>query len=238
MITRIFFLLLLASGLCLQASTPKLVSLFNGKDLSGWDGDPKWWTVEDGVITAESTPEKPCKKTNYLVWTGGLPSDFTLVCDFKISEAGNSGIHIRSERRPDYDMYGYQADITGDGKLIGFIYHHKRGLVAERGEKVAISRTGERKADSIGDGVELLKHYKPNQWNRYRIICIGDTLTLYLNDVKMCVVEDLDPETKKALGYIGLQMHRGEPMKVQFKNIHLISLAARPETRHPTVSQK
>ena len=118
-------------------------------------------------------------------------------------------------------MYGYQADITGDGKLIGFIYHHKRGLVAERGEEVNISKEGERKAESVGDAADLLKHYKPGEWNQYKIVCKGDAITLHLNDVKMCDIVDLDPETRKVLGYIGLQMHRGKPMKVQFKNIYL-----------------
>ena len=70
------------------------VSLFNGKDLSGWEGAPGWWTVEDGALTAQSTPEKPCKECNYLVWKGGKPADFELTCDFKLSA-------VREFRRPD-----------------------------------------------------------------------------------------------------------------------------------------
>lgn len=165
-----------------------------------------------------------------------MPSDFILECDFKISEAGsNSGIHIRSERRPNHDMFGYQADITGDGKLIGFIYHHKRGLVAERGERVKISKDGKRNAESIGDAADLLKHYKPNDWNHYRIVCNGDAITLFLNGVQMCDIVDHDPKTKKQNGYIGLQMHRGKPMKVQFKNIYLTQTSDRnsPGTSTP-----
>ena len=48
-------------------------AIFNGKDLTGWDGKPGWWTVEDGALTAESTTEKPCKRANYLIWRGGQP---------------------------------------------------------------------------------------------------------------------------------------------------------------------
>ena len=106
-------------------------SLFNGKDLDGWDGKPGWWHVEGGALTVESTPEKPCKKCNYLIWKGGEPADFELTADFRLSEKSNSGIQIRSERRPDWDTFGYQADMTGNGGLVGFIYHHKRGLIVQ-----------------------------------------------------------------------------------------------------------
>jgi len=92
-------------------------SIFNGKDLAGWDSAPGWWTVEDGALTAESTAEKPCKKCNYLIWKDGQPSDFELTCDFKLSASANSGIQIRSERRPNWDTYGYQADMTGNGSI-------------------------------------------------------------------------------------------------------------------------
>ena len=117
----------------------KGVSLFNGKDLTGWEGAPGWWKVEDGALTAESTAEKPCTACNYLVWKGGQPADFELTCEFKLSASANSGVQIRSETRPNWDTYGYQADMAGDGSLVGFVYHHKRGLVAERGQEVNIT---------------------------------------------------------------------------------------------------
>ncbi len=135
----------------------KGTSLFNGKDLSGWEGAPGWWTVEDGALTAQSTPEKPCTECNYLVWKGGKPADFELTCDFKLSASANSGVQIRSETRPNWDTYGYQADMTGDGGLVGFVYHHKRGLIAARGEKVTITADGKKEVQKIGDAAELLK---------------------------------------------------------------------------------
>lgn len=118
--------------------------LFNGKDLDGWDSAPGWWHVEDGALTAESTPEKPCKKCNYLIWKGGEPADFELTADFKLSASANSGIQIRSERRPEWNTMGYQADMTGNGALVGFIYHHKGGLVVERGEKTVFASDGKK----------------------------------------------------------------------------------------------
>ncbi len=200
------------------------VSLFNGKDLSGWDGAPGWWTVEDGALTAQSTAEKPCTACNYLVWQGGKPGDFELTCDFKLSAAANSGIQIRSETRPNWDTYGYQADMTGDGSLVGFVYHHKRGLIGARGENVTITADGKKEARKIGDAAGLLKSFKPGDWNQYSIICIGSDISLSINGVLMCQISDKDASTSGKNGIIALQMHPGPPMKVQFKNILLKEL--------------
>jgi hypothetical protein len=220
----------LTAGPSHASDPPKPIALFNGRDLTGWEGAPGWWLVEDGALTAESTADKPCKKANYLVWTEGQPGDFQLDADFKLSGKGNSGIHIRSERRPDFDMFGYQADITGDGKLIGFIYHHRRGLVAERGEKVTLATDGQRQATRVADAAELLKHYKAGDWNHYRILCRGPEITVWLNGVKMCDITDQDPATAAKRGFIGLQMHPGPPMKVQFRNLHLTPLESPNES--------
>jgi hypothetical protein len=200
------------------------VSLFNGKDLSGWEGAPGWWTVEDGALTAQSTPEKPCKACNYLVWKGGQPGDFELTCDFKLSADANSGVQLRSETRPNWDTYGYQADMTGDGSLVGFVYHHKRGLIAARGEKVTITADGKKEVQKIDDPAALLKNYKKERWNQYRIICKGPDITLYVNGVLMCQITDHDASTAGKPGIIALQMHPGPPMKVQFKNLYLKEL--------------
>lgn len=202
----------------------KGVSLFNGKDLAGWEGAPGWWTVEDGALTSESTATKPCNECNYLVWKGGQPSDFELTCDFKLSAAANSGIQLRSETRPNWDTYGYQADMTGDGGLAGYVYHHKRGLIAARGEQVTITADGAKEAWKLGDPGDLLKAFKKEEWNQYRIVCRGPEITLWLNGVLMCRITDNDPSTAAKGGIIALQMHPGPPMKVQFKNLVLKEL--------------
>jgi hypothetical protein len=202
-----------------NARPPQEQVIFNGKDLSGWNGDFNWWTVEDGALTAESKADKLCEKSNYLVWTGGQPADFQFDCDFKLSQDGNSGIQIRSETRPDFDTYGYQADMTGNGDLIGYVYHHKHKLVAERGEKVILSAQGTRTATRFAEKETLLEHYKEEEWNHYRIVCKGQKITLSLNGVVMCEITDLSQSGTANQGIIALQMHRGPPMKVQFKNI-------------------
>ncbi|HOW73841.1 MAG TPA: DUF1080 domain-containing protein [Phycisphaerae bacterium] len=201
-----------------------MIRIFNGKDLAGWEGAPGWWKVEDGALTSQSTPDKPCTDCNYLIWKGGQLSDFELTCDFKLGASANSGVQIRSETRPNWDTYGYQADMTGDGGLVGYVYHHKRGLIAERGERVTITADGKKEVRKIGDAAELLKKFKKEDWNQYRIICRGSEITLYVNGVLMCQITDNDASTTVKSGIIALQMHPGPPMKVQFKDIALKEL--------------
>jgi HEAT repeat protein len=211
----------LALAFCGGMAVAQEESLFNGKDLTGWDAAPGWWTVEDGALTAQSTPDKPCKKCNYLIWKGGQPENFELTADFRLSEKANSGIQLRSVALPEWDTCGYQADVTGDGKLAGFVYHHKRGLIAGRGERVTVALDGKKTVEKLGDPAELLKSYKPGEWNTYRIICKGPEITLYVNGVMMCQFTDNDAKQAATKGVIALQMHPGPPMKVQFKNLKL-----------------
>ena len=198
--------------------------MFNGKDLSGWSGKPGWWNVEEGALTSESTTEKPCKECNYLLWDGGQPADFELRADFRLSGSANSGIQIRSETRPNWDTYGYQADMTGDGELVGFVYHHARGLIAGRGEQATFDAEGKKVVERIGDPAELVKRFKQGDWNSYRIICRGPEITLYINGVLMCHITDHHATQAATRGIIALQMHPGPPMKVQFKNLRIKEL--------------
>lgn len=195
--------------------------IFNGKDLSGWNGKPGWWKVEDGALTAESTAEKPCKQCNYLIWRGDQPADFELLADFKLSSHANSGIQLRSKELLNWDSYGYQADMTGDGSLVGFVYHHQYGLIAGRGDMSNIAADGTKTVAPLGDPAELLKHFKPGDWNTYRVVCSGPAITLYVNGALMCQITDQRVSRSDSCGVIALQMHPGPPMKIQFKNIRL-----------------
>src|SRR5262245_35659542 len=85
-------------------------SLFNGKDLAGWDGDPKFWSVKEGAITGMTTPENPAKGNTFLIWRGGTLKDFELRLQFRI-QGGNSGVQYRSKDLGKWVVSGYQADI-------------------------------------------------------------------------------------------------------------------------------
>ena len=195
-------------------------SMFNGRDLTGWEGKPGWWYVEDGCLTSQSTPDKPCTQCNYLMWRGGKPGDFELRLSYRLI-GGNSGIQFRSRELPDWDTSGYQADIEDGDQWTGCLFEHTRGGVSMRGQKVAIDAAGNKQVTSIGDPPELLKRVRKNDWNTYRIVARGNHLTLAINDVVMC--EAIDNQTGLAAkdGVIALQMHPGPPMKIQFRNLRI-----------------
>ena len=196
------------------------ISLFNGKDLTGWEGKPGWWQVEDGAITAVSTPEKPCPQAHYLMWRGGRPGDFELRLEYRLI-GGNSGIQFRSRELPDWDTSGYQADMEAGDQWTGCLFEHTRGGVAMRGEKVLIAADGKRQVNPLGDPKALLQHVKKEDWNSYRIVARGSDLTLAINGVVMCQATDNQTGMAKREGVIALQMHPGPPMKVQFRNLRI-----------------
>ncbi len=234
----ILSMLILASFLCLcltsisvaadtkKADTKKadseegFVSMFNGKDLTGWQGKPGGWWVEDGCLTSESTKEKPCIKHHYLMWRGGKPADFELRLTYRIV-GGNSGIQLRSRELPNWDTSGYQADMEDGQQWSGCLFEHTRGGVAMRGEDVVYDPDGTKHIEKLGDPAKLLKKVKNRDWNDYRIIAKGSKITLMLNGVVMAKVDDRDKKNAAKAGVIALQMHPGPPMKVQFKNLRI-----------------
>ena len=116
--TLALYLSLFFSG---QVPADEFRSIFDGKSLAGWHaGDMSYWSVQDGAITAESTPEHPCTLNRFLIWQGGEPGDFELRLKFRLANnRGNSGIQFRSVLLPNGDTVGYQADIFQGGELAG-----------------------------------------------------------------------------------------------------------------------
>ena len=196
------------------------VSMFNGRDLSGWEGKEGGWWVEDGAITSQSTKEKPCVKHHYLMWRGGQPADFELRLSYRVV-GGNSGIQFRSEELPNWDTNGYQADLEAGQQWTGALFQHRRGGVAMRGEKAVIDEDGTKKVERLGDTAELQKHVKANDWNEYHIIARGPEIILKINGVVMSHAIDHDRKQACHQGVIAVQMHPGPPMKVQFKNLRI-----------------
>jgi len=194
--------------------------MFNGKDLTGWEGKPGWWRVENGAITSESTREKPCPSAHYLMWRGGKPADFDLRLEFRLI-GGNSGIQFRSKELPDWDTSGYQADIEAGDQWTGCLFEHTRGGISMRGQKVVIVKDGSKQVTSLGDPAELLRKVKQGEWNSYRIVARGAELTLEVNGVLMCQAIDHQEGLAAKEGVIALQMHPGPPMKVQFRNLRI-----------------
>lgn len=199
---------------------PGFVSMFNRIDLTGWEGKPGWWYVEQGAITSQSTAEKPCLKANYLMWRGGRPANFELRLRYRLV-GGNSGIQFRSQERPDWDTYGYQADIDADGQWTGALFEHARGGIAMRGQSVIVDAAGQKTVSQFADPSALLKQIRNEDWNDYCVVARGAEMTLSINGVVMS--RTIDREQGKAArdGLVALQMHPGPPMKIQFKDLRI-----------------
>ena len=204
-------------------------SIFDGKTLDGWDGNPVHWSVKDGAIVGENTKENPTKGNTFLIWKGGVLKDFDLTLDYKI-DGGNSGIQYRSFVKPGkhdgWRIGGYQADLEAGDKYSGICYGEAfRGILSMRGEKTTLTLNDkgklQKKIEKFGDTNELGKAVKKGEWNTYRITAKGFQFTHYINGVKMSEVIDNDEKTRRADGLLAFQVHQGPPMKVYFKNIVL-----------------
>jgi hypothetical protein len=209
--------------------------LFNGKDLTGWKGLPGVWSVKDGAITGQNTAESPVKENTFLIWEGEA-GDFELHFKYKITDGdgkaekgGNSGVQYRSKIvKPDYFvMSGYQADFEVGKTYSGILYEEKgRGILAKRGEKVVVREGGEPKkpklevTGEVGKSEEIQAVIKPAEWNEYVVIAKGGHLQHFINGKQTVDVTDETAAGAKT-GRIGLQLHAGPPMTVQFKDIVL-----------------
>ena len=209
--------------------------IFNGKDLTGWQGHPKLWSVKGGAITGQTTPENPAKGNTFLIWTNGPVGDFELRCSYKLvpnNPVGfaNSGVQYRSKVvDPAYWVVGgYQADMEAGKKYSGILYEEKfRGIMAERGEKIVYTKDCNKEVvGSLGKSEEIQAAIKPENWNDYVIIAHGNHLQHFINGHQTVDVTD-DCESKRAMsGVLALQLHAGQPMTVQFKDLRIKKLSA------------
>jgi hypothetical protein len=216
-----------------------MMPLFNGKDLSGWDGDPRLWSFRDGIVRGETTKENPTKGNTFLIWKDGLVGDFELRLSFRI-KGGNAGIQYRSKHlsfKPTDEnkwvVSGYQAEVEDTPGKAGFLYHERgRGSLCNVGDKVEIAEDGKPKVvGKIGDRAAIGATYKKSDWNDYVIIAKGNHLVHYLNGVQTIDVTDNDPKNRAMSGILALQIHAGPPMVVEFKNVRLKHLSPPPEKK-------
>jgi hypothetical protein len=212
-------------------------SLFNGKDLTGWDGRTNHWSVRDGAITGVTTKENPAKGNTFLIWRGGTVSDFELRLSYKIvgnndKGSANSGIQYRSKEFADVGDHvvgGYQADFEAGNTYSGILYEERmRGILAERGQKVVLKevdgKTVKEVVGSVGNSAEIQAAIKKDGWNDYVVIAKGNHLQHFINGKQTVDVVDEQQSKAAKSGILALQLHAGEPMTVQFKNIRLKNL--------------
>ncbi len=211
---------------------PGFTSIFDGKTLNGWEGNPRYWRVEDGTMIGEITPDTIIKSNTFIIWKGGRPRDFELKADYRITSGGNSGINYRSAVVPDkitpdnrFAMRGYQFDIDGQDRYTGQNYEEKgRLFLALRGQMTHV--VGGRKPivlATLGDAKELAG-FITRSWNSVHLEIRGNVLIHSLNGHVMSITLDDDIPNRTAEGLIGVQVHVGPPMKVEYRNWRLKNL--------------
>ena len=210
--------LLLLGGL---AAAAEFEPIFNGRDLSGWDGKPGLWSVDRGVLRGQSSI---MLGNSFLTWKGGTVRDFVLRAKVRLVN-GNSGIQYRSRDLGGWVVSGYQAEIANEPGAAGFLYEEKgRKFLAFLGEAVRMKSGGGRdiyatlaqKRDYLG-----WKYYRPGEWNEYLIVAKGTYVAHYVNGFKTIELLDEDSAHRASEGVLALQVHAGLPMTVEFRELLL-----------------
>ena len=213
-----------------------LKPIFNGKDLGGWDGDPRLWSVKDGAIHGETTKEAPTRGNTFLIWQEGRTKDFELRLSFRCNASNNSGIQYRSKHITEgkvsnkWVVRGYQHEIRNQNKLpsvSGFIYAEggRRGRMAMVGDKTVWGEDGKKKVDGkLIDTAGYKELFKLDDWNDVVIIARGAHIQHYMNGRLVMDCTDNHPERALRDGILAFQLHGGKPMFVEFRDVRFKDL--------------
>jgi hypothetical protein len=217
--------------------------IFDGKTLDGWEYDPVYWRVENGALVGEITPSTLLKRNSFIIKKDLVLSDFELIVEYRVSERGNSGINYRSEKIDTipYAMRGYQADINGQNNYTGQNYEERgRTTLAYQGQQTIVN--GPDNSTSLRDNIKnnawtkttvtrtlgsvdsLRAQIKNADWNECRLIIKGNRMLHYINGVLMSDVTDNDTANRKLSGSLGVQVHVGPPMKIEYRNFRIKKL--------------
>jgi len=215
------------------AEPADMKSIFNGKDLAGWDGDSRLWSVKEGVLRGETTAENPAKGNTFIIWKEGRTKDFELRLSFRCNATNNSGIQYRSKHITEgktgnaWVVRGYQHELRNESQLpnvAGFIYDEggRRGRICLVGEQATWGADGKKQVTAnLIDQAGFAKLYKLDDWNDVVIIAKGNHIRHYLNNTLILDFTDNEPQLALNEGILALQLHAGKPMWVEFKNIRI-----------------
>jgi len=207
--------------------------IFNGKDLDGWDGDTKLWRVQDGVIHGETTAENKAAGNTFLIWKKGTTKDFDLRLSFRCNATNNSGIQYRSKHILDgqvknaWVVRGYQHELRNEVKFpntSSFIYDEGgiRGRICLVGEKASWETDGKKvESTNLIDEAGFGKLMKLDDWNEVAIIGKGPRIQHFLNNQLVLDYTDNHPSLALKEGVLALQLHAGNAMWAEFKNIRI-----------------
>ena len=223
-----------------ESANSEFTSLFNGKDLKGWSGDARLWSVKDGAIRGETTAQKRANRNTFLIWEGGTLKDFELKIKFRCNATNNSGIQYRSQKMPPFKdnqwrVKGYQHEIRNENtvpNVPGFIYDEggKRGRICLAGEKAVWNEDGKKSIEKFLDKNQIRDLVRVDEWNDVRILAVGNHIQHFLNGTRIVDFTDNHPKLALSEGVLALQLHAGRPMWTEFKDIQLRRLNA-PATK-------
>ena len=234
------------------------MNLFNGVDLTGWAGLKKFWSVEDGAITGKLTKSNSAHaEVNYLIWQGGLVTDFELNFKYKLTPLDPNGVATSAvqfranyHNQAKFQLHGYVGRLSslenpalnpeggipngslGEGKT-------PSGMLAMVGQKVVIHFAPPppqgppgriEVVGSLGPEEKLEKIYRPGEWNEYRVVAVGTHIQIFVNGQQ--TVDVVDEMNRAATGMLGFELHAFNPNHkiVQFKDIKLRTLKPAAET--------
>lgn len=230
---RTFLISLLAGAAALAADEPGFKSIFNGQDLTGWDGRPGFWSVKDGHIRGETTPTNRAPGNTFLIWRDGTLKNFELKLRYRILTGNNSGVQYRSRETDKWVVTGYQAEIENKLGKTGFLYHEAgRGWLTDVGDFMEIAPDG--KLDVVGvvanpKAIFAAPYHTDKEWNEYHFVCRGNHIVHHINGYQTIELIDQhvdkadakSPKQRSLEGVLALQIHGGGPMTVDFKDIRL-----------------
>jgi len=208
----------------------QFISLFNGQDFSGWDGDPMVWSVKNRTITATGGTSKE-RRPLALFWRGGIVDDFELQLSFRI-HSGNSGIYYRAKQLLSHEVGGYQYEITGaqTGALLESGSDRTRRDPSRVGSVTTTHVVDGRDKTTVegptsSDPEAVKKAYRQNSWNDVVIIAQGNRVIHKLNGQTIIDATDYN-ESRPRSGTVALEVYGSSPTTVQFRDIKLKRLAS------------
>jgi putative heme-binding domain-containing protein len=212
----------LLAGLAPLSAQDGFKSIFDGKTLAGWDGNPELWSVEDGCLTGKTKGPDTLTYNQFLIWRGGAPKNFELHAKARCS-ATNSGIQYRSKEiaGSKWAIGGYQCDIHSNKANNGSIYEERgRGVLLTNGQSVIIDDKGDKWLAAEHDAVIA----DMKEWHDFTIIAQGNHLIQKIDGKLTIDLVDHDEKNRALGGLIALQLHRGPAMVAQFKDIFIKEL--------------
>ena len=191
-----------------------------GNRIRNWSGDEKLWSQKDGVLIGET--DGSLKMNRFLTWKAATVQNFDLRVKVRISKRGNSGIHFRAMSRPDLGLdvvTGYQCDIVAGRSRHNGQLHEEGGrkILAHAGEKVVADPPG----GQWVTGTFEVREVESGKWNEYRVLAEGNRIRQWINGHPTADFIDMNQNKQTFEGVLALQVHKGPPMKVEFKEIRI-----------------